>query len=158
MDTQNPDNRGEFFDQFLDDYYAECDDHLVSIRRGLVTLEDEVDAHTVDRTVLDTQKSILRVNGQVALKSQVVNVEVKEHHTVWVKKHEWSRAVPVRYGVSGESLVTFGDDRLAGGVFDAGDHRRSRHGHVDRADRRGSPAAISAAGADERPDGQGGNA
>ena len=53
MDTPNPDNRGEFFDQFLDDYYAECDEHLVSIRRSLVTLEDEVDAHTVDRTLLD---------------------------------------------------------------------------------------------------------
>ena len=53
MDNQNPDNRGEFFDQFLDDYYAECDEHLVSIRRSLVTLEDEVDARTVDRTVLD---------------------------------------------------------------------------------------------------------
>jgi two-component system, chemotaxis family, sensor kinase CheA len=43
----------EFFDQFLDDYYAECDEHLVSIRRSLVTLEDEVDTHTVDRAVLD---------------------------------------------------------------------------------------------------------
>ncbi len=53
MDKQNPDNRGEFFDQFLDDYYAECDEHLVSIRRSLVTLEDDVDAHTVDRTLLD---------------------------------------------------------------------------------------------------------
>src|ERR1044071_10158080 len=53
MDKQTPDNRGEFFDQFLDDYYAECDEHLVSIRRSLLTLEDEVDAHTVDRTVLD---------------------------------------------------------------------------------------------------------
>jgi len=41
MDKPNPDNRGEFFDQFLDDYYAECDEHLVSIRRALVTLEDE---------------------------------------------------------------------------------------------------------------------
>ena len=53
MDTSNPDNRGEFFDQFLDDYYAECDEHLVSIRRALVTMEDEVDAGTVDRSVLD---------------------------------------------------------------------------------------------------------
>ncbi|HEU4875296.1 MAG TPA: chemotaxis protein CheA [Pyrinomonadaceae bacterium] len=53
MDTPNPDNRGEFFDQFLDDYYAECDEHLVSIRRALVTVEDEVDAGTVDRTILD---------------------------------------------------------------------------------------------------------
>ena len=53
MDNPNPDNRGEFFDQFLDDYYAECDEHLVSIRRSLVTLEDEVNARTVDRTLLD---------------------------------------------------------------------------------------------------------
>jgi len=53
MDKQTPDNRGEFFDQFLDDYYAECDEHLVSIRRSLVTLEDEVDQRTVDRTLLD---------------------------------------------------------------------------------------------------------
>ena len=45
--------RGEFFDQFLDDYYAECDEHLVSIRRSLVTLEDEVDAGAVDRALLD---------------------------------------------------------------------------------------------------------
>ena len=48
MDTTNPDNHGEFFDQFLDDYYAECDEHLVSIRRALVTLEDEVDMRTVE--------------------------------------------------------------------------------------------------------------
>src|SRR5262245_29009934 len=54
MDKPVPDNRGEFFDQFLDDYYAECDEHLVSIRRSLVTLEDEADAGSVDRTLLDT--------------------------------------------------------------------------------------------------------
>jgi len=53
MDTPNPYNRGEFFDQFLDDYYAECDEHLVSIRRSLVTLEDEIDTRTVDRALLD---------------------------------------------------------------------------------------------------------
>jgi two-component system, chemotaxis family, sensor kinase CheA len=54
MDNANPDNHGEFFDQFLDDYYAECDEHLFSIRRSLVALEEEVDARNVDRTVLDT--------------------------------------------------------------------------------------------------------
>ena len=53
MDTSNPDNRGEFFDQFLDDYYAECDEHLVSIRRSLLSLEDEVDTRMVDRALLD---------------------------------------------------------------------------------------------------------
>ncbi len=58
MDKPNPDNTGEFFDQFLDDYYSECDEHLVSIRRSLVILEDamlegEVAARTIDRALLD---------------------------------------------------------------------------------------------------------
>ncbi|HEU4768273.1 MAG TPA: chemotaxis protein CheA [Pyrinomonadaceae bacterium] len=53
MDKPTRDNAGEFFDQFLDDYYAECDEHLVSIRRALVTLEDEVDTGAVDRALLD---------------------------------------------------------------------------------------------------------
>ncbi|MCA1576696.1 MAG: chemotaxis protein CheA [Acidobacteria bacterium] len=53
MDNPDTDNRGDFFEQFLDDYYAECDEHLVSIRRALVILEDEVDTRTVDRTLLD---------------------------------------------------------------------------------------------------------
>ena len=53
MDQPNPDNSSEFFDQFLDDYYAECDEHLVSIRRSLVILEDEIEARAVDRALLD---------------------------------------------------------------------------------------------------------
>ena len=53
MDKPTPDNRGEFFNQFLDDYYAECDENLVSIRRSLVTLEDEVGAGSIDRALLD---------------------------------------------------------------------------------------------------------
>jgi two-component system chemotaxis sensor kinase CheA len=53
MYTPNPDNTGEFFAQFLDDYYAECDEHLVSIRRSLVKLEEEVNEQTVDRALLD---------------------------------------------------------------------------------------------------------
>src|SRR5689334_1143311 len=53
MDNSTPDNRGEFFDQFLDDYYAECDEHLFSIRRSLVALEEEVDSRSLDRAVLD---------------------------------------------------------------------------------------------------------
>jgi len=71
MDTPNPDNRGEFFDQFLDDYYAECDEHLFSIRRSLVALEDEVDTRTVDRTVLDNLfrsfHTVKGISGMVGL-------------------------------------------------------------------------------------------
>lgn len=53
MDKPSSDNSGEFFDQFLDDYYAECDEHLVSIRRSLVSLEDETGAGAIDRALLD---------------------------------------------------------------------------------------------------------
>jgi two-component system chemotaxis sensor kinase CheA len=80
MDNQNPDNRGEFFDQFLDDYYAECDEHLVSIRRVLVTLEDEVDAGTLDRTVLDNLfrsfHTLKGISGMVGLSA----AEQLAHH------------------------------------------------------------------------------
>jgi hypothetical protein len=40
----------------------------LDIRRGVATF---------DRTLLDTQKSVLHVNGTVALPAQAVNVEVK---------------------------------------------------------------------------------
>jgi len=80
MDNQNPDNRGEFFDQFLDDYYAECDEHLISIRRSLVTLEDEVDAGTLDRTVLDNLfrsfHTLKGISGMVGLSA----AEQLAHH------------------------------------------------------------------------------
>ena len=71
MDKPNPDNRGEFFDQFLDDYYAECDEHLVSIRRSMVTLEDEVGASAIDRTLLDNLfrsfHTVKGISGMVSL-------------------------------------------------------------------------------------------
>jgi len=80
MDNPNPDNRGEFFDQFLDDYYAECDEHLISIRRSLVTLEDEVDAGTLDRTVLDNLfrsfHTLKGISGMVGLSA----AEQLAHH------------------------------------------------------------------------------
>ena len=80
MDNSNPDNRGEFFDQFLDDYYAECDEHLVSIRRSLVTLEDEVDTGTLDRAVLDNLfrsfHTLKGISGMVALSA----AEQLAHH------------------------------------------------------------------------------
>lgn len=49
----------------------------------------------------------------------MVSNQVQGHHTAWVKKQGWPRPVPVRYAVSGNSLVTFGDQGLAGLV--AGD-------------------------------------
>lgn len=80
MDTPNPENHGEFFDQFLDDYYAECDEHLVLIRRSLVALENEVDTGAVDRTLLDNLfrsfHTLKGISGMVGLST----AEQLAHH------------------------------------------------------------------------------
>jgi hypothetical protein len=47
-------------------------------------------------------------------KNEHMDLKLKSHHTVWVKRQDWARAVPVRYAVSGNALVTFGDGDLAG--------------------------------------------
>jgi two-component system chemotaxis sensor kinase CheA len=82
MDNRNPNNGGEFFAQFLDDYFAECDEHLVSIRRSLVTLEDTVGVRAIDRTLLDdlfrsfhTLKGISGMVGLSAAEQLAHNLE-----------------------------------------------------------------------------------
>lgn len=79
MDKTTPDN-GEFFDQFLDDYYAECDEHLVLIRRSLVPLEHEVGTAAVDRALLDNLfrsfHTLKGISGMVGLSA----AEQLAHH------------------------------------------------------------------------------
>ncbi|HEX6283367.1 MAG TPA: chemotaxis protein CheA [Pyrinomonadaceae bacterium] len=104
MDTPNPDNTGEFFDQFLDDYYAECDEHLVSIRCSLVTLEDEVNEQTVDRTLLDNLfrsfHTLKGISGMVGLAA----AEQLAHHLESYLRE--LRAGSVRFSQPGfEALV-----------------------------------------------------
>ncbi len=44
----------QFFEQFLDDYYAESDEHLLSVRRNLLALEDSLVAgRTIEKNVLN---------------------------------------------------------------------------------------------------------
>lgn len=52
MSDSNPDG-GEFFAQFLDDYFAECDEHLTLVRRHLLALEDQAGRAGVDLPLLD---------------------------------------------------------------------------------------------------------
>src|SRR5687768_11318546 len=43
-----------FFEQFLDDYYAEADEHLRSLRRNILVLEDSLStAQPISKTILD---------------------------------------------------------------------------------------------------------
>lgn len=41
------------FAEFIDDYFAECDEHLGIVRRGLLTLEAEVNRPELNRPLLD---------------------------------------------------------------------------------------------------------
>ena len=43
----------EFLDGFLDDYYAECDEHLTAIRRGLLSLDSSVGQPRPDAAVTE---------------------------------------------------------------------------------------------------------
>jgi two-component system chemotaxis sensor kinase CheA len=49
----SPDDGGEFFAQFLDDYFAECDEHLTLVRRHLLALESDIGRPGVDASLLD---------------------------------------------------------------------------------------------------------
>ncbi len=54
-------------------------DHRIPIQCALGRMKFQKGTITFDRTLLDTQKSILDVNGTVALQSQLVKVEIKAH-------------------------------------------------------------------------------
>jgi len=43
----------EFIVEFLEDYFAECDEHLTIVRRNLLALERFVDKPRIDRGILD---------------------------------------------------------------------------------------------------------
>lgn len=53
MSDSNPDDGGEFFAQFLDDYFAECDEHLTLVRRHLLALEEQAGRAGLDQPLLD---------------------------------------------------------------------------------------------------------
>lgn len=105
MDKPDPDNRGEFFDQFLDDYYAECDEHLVTIRRSLVTLEDEVDTRAVDREVLDNLfRSFHTLKGISGMVGLAAAEQVAHHLESYLRELRGGTLVLSQPGF--ESLVT----------------------------------------------------
>jgi len=48
-----PDESGSAFSEFLDDYFAECDEHLTLVRRHLLALEEQAARAEVDPPLLD---------------------------------------------------------------------------------------------------------
>ena len=64
-----------FFDQFLDDYYAECDEHLTVVRSGLLTLADHLGQMPLDQSLID---ELFRRFHSIKGLSGMVGVEAAE--------------------------------------------------------------------------------
>ena len=68
------------FSDFLDDYLAECDEHLTGVRRLLLTLEGSVGRAEINRGVLDDLfrhfHSLKGISGMVELR----HAEDLAHH------------------------------------------------------------------------------
>jgi len=71
-----PEANEEFFGEFLDDYFAECDEHLTLVRRGLLALETFLDQPRVDRLLLD---DLFRSFHSLKGISAMVGVRQAEH-------------------------------------------------------------------------------
>ncbi|HKQ52119.1 MAG TPA: Hpt domain-containing protein, partial [Pyrinomonadaceae bacterium] len=94
MSTFDPDNNSEFFAQFLDDYYAECDEHLTLVRRHLLALEAQVGQARVEQALLDelfrsfhTLKGISAMVGLGAAEQLAHHMEsylraLRQHETI----------------------------------------------------------------------------
>ena len=80
MSQIDPENHRDFFAQFLDDYYAESDEHLTLVRRGLLLLENQLNEPGVPRTLLDelfrSFHTLKGISGMVGL----VEAEQLSHH------------------------------------------------------------------------------
>lgn len=71
MSDSNSDSANDFFAPFLDEYYAECDEHMTLLRRNLLVLETHLDQSELDRALLDelfrSFHTIKGVSGMVGL-------------------------------------------------------------------------------------------
>jgi len=70
-DSDAPDNFGE---QFLDDYFAECDEHIAAVRRHLLALDQQVGEGRIDIALLDelfrSFHTIKGISGMVGFREE----------------------------------------------------------------------------------------
>lgn len=68
----NPEANPNFFASFLDDYFAECEEHLTLIQRNLLTLESLENTSKIDHALLDelfrSFHSLKGLSGMVGVK------------------------------------------------------------------------------------------
>jgi two-component system chemotaxis sensor kinase CheA len=71
----------QFFEQFLDDYYAESDEHLRSVRRNLHALEDSLDAdRAIEKPVLNELFRSFHTLKGISAMANVAAAETLAHY------------------------------------------------------------------------------
>ncbi|MDB4909039.1 MAG: CheW domain protein [Gemmatimonadetes bacterium] len=53
----------QFVDQFIDDYFSECDEHLATVRRVLLALEDDPSGAATQGGMLELQRALHTIKG-----------------------------------------------------------------------------------------------
>ena len=80
MSIEEQESKESFFAEFLDDYFAESEEHLTLLRRGLLALERFVNTPQVERTLLDelfrSFHSLKGISGMVGVRE----AEHLSHH------------------------------------------------------------------------------
>ena len=73
MSIAEPEANESFIAEFLDDYFAESEEHLILLRRDLLALEESVGAPQLDRNLLDglfrSFHSLKGISGMVGLRA-----------------------------------------------------------------------------------------
>jgi two-component system chemotaxis sensor kinase CheA len=99
-----PDNGGDFFAQFLDDYFAECDEHLTLVRRHLLALEEQSGRPDADPSLLDELFRSFHTLKGISAMVDLSEAEQLAHHM-----ESYLRALrqkETRFGVEGvETLM-----------------------------------------------------
>src|SRR5687768_4159764 len=71
----------QFFEQFLDDYYAESDEHLLSVRRNLLALEDSLSAgRAIEKQVLNELFRSFHTLKGISAMANVAAAETLAHY------------------------------------------------------------------------------
>jgi two-component system chemotaxis sensor kinase CheA len=75
------DFNAEFFEQFLDDYFAEADEHLRSVQRNLLDLEDDLDSYRpVQKNILNELFRSFHTLKGISAMAGVAAAETLSHH------------------------------------------------------------------------------
>lgn len=98
----------QFFDEFIDDYFSECDEHLATVRRLLLTLEDTSDYPPEPATLQELSRALHTLkglSGMVGLSSAEEVAHAMEDCVRVVAQNERAPTLVLESLFAGEALL-----------------------------------------------------